>query len=199
MNILIINSRYRKDGNTDRTAQLLQARLQLVCKDNHEPLVIDTLYLGHMNLEPCRGCRVCFDKGEEFCPIKDDMAAVKARMKAADAIILAGPVYVDDVNGIMKNWIDRLARSVIAPSLWANRPTFWRRWAARGRGMPCGRWIPPCAPGVFTSSAKPVSKPMPEWTRTKSKNYTAGGLLQPSKTSFSTLKGSIAKKSRLFP
>jgi multimeric flavodoxin WrbA len=109
MNILILNSSYRKDGNTDRTAQLLQARLESTAKDNHEPLVLDTFYLGHMNVEPCRGCRVCFDKGEEFCPIKDDMADIKARVKAADAIILAGPVYVDDVNGIMKNWIDRLA------------------------------------------------------------------------------------------
>ena len=28
MNILILNSSYRLDGNTDRTMQLLQARLQ---------------------------------------------------------------------------------------------------------------------------------------------------------------------------
>jgi multimeric flavodoxin WrbA len=109
MNILILNSSYRKDGNTDRTVQLLQARLQSTASENHEPLVVNTLYLGHMNIEPCRGCRVCFDKGEEFCPIKDDMTEIKARMQAADALILAGPVYVDDVNGIMKNWIDRLA------------------------------------------------------------------------------------------
>jgi multimeric flavodoxin WrbA len=109
MNILILNSSYRRDGNTDRTVQLLQARLQSVAKDNHEPLVLDKLYLGHINIEPCRGCRTCFDRGEEFCPIKDDMAEIKGRMKAADALVLAGPVYVDDVNGIMKNWIDRLA------------------------------------------------------------------------------------------
>ena len=30
-------------------------------------------------------------------------------MKAADGIVLAGPVYVNDVNGVMKNWIDRMA------------------------------------------------------------------------------------------
>jgi multimeric flavodoxin WrbA len=109
MNILNSNSSYRKDGNTDRTTQLLQARLESTARDNHEPLVLDTLYLGHINIEPCWGCRTCFDKGEEFCPINDDMSEIKARMKAADALILAGPVYVDDVNGIMKNWIDPLA------------------------------------------------------------------------------------------
>jgi hypothetical protein len=30
-------------------------------------------------------------------------------MRAADGIILANPVYVNDINGITKNWIDRLA------------------------------------------------------------------------------------------
>jgi hypothetical protein len=30
-------------------------------------------------------------------------------MRAADSLVLAGPVYVNDVNGIVKNWIDRLA------------------------------------------------------------------------------------------
>ncbi len=28
--------------------------------------------LSDYNLGTCKGCRVCFDKGEEFCPYKDD-------------------------------------------------------------------------------------------------------------------------------
>jgi hypothetical protein len=28
--------------------------------------------LGDYSLKPCRGCRLCFDKGEEFCPLHDD-------------------------------------------------------------------------------------------------------------------------------
>jgi len=109
MNILILISSYRKMGNTDLVAAIIGEDLQLAAKANNEPLVLNTLYLGHMGLEPCRGCRVCFDRGEEFCPIKDEFKSIKTAMKSADCIILAGPVYVDDVNGIMKNWIDRLA------------------------------------------------------------------------------------------
>jgi NAD(P)H-dependent FMN reductase len=62
-----------------------------------------------MDIRPCRGCRSCFNKGETACPLEDDLLSIKARMKAADGIVLAGPVYVNDVNGVMKNWIDRMA------------------------------------------------------------------------------------------
>ena len=123
MNILILISSYRKSGNTDQTVQILLEHLQSVAKDNNEPLVVDTIYLAHMNISPCQGCRVCFDKGEDSCPIKDDMAEIKARMKTADGLILAGPVYVDNINGIMKNWIDRLAHVCHRPEF-AGKSTY---------------------------------------------------------------------------
>lgn len=28
--------------------------------------------LSEYNLGTCKGCRICFDKGEEYCPYKDD-------------------------------------------------------------------------------------------------------------------------------
>ncbi len=62
-----------------------------------------------MDIRPCLGCRTCFDRGEDHCPLKDDIPAIKAKMVAADAVLLASPVYMDDVSGLVKNWIDRLA------------------------------------------------------------------------------------------
>ena len=41
--------------------------------------------------------------------MKDDLLALKTKMKEADLVIIASPVYVDDVSAITKNWIDRLA------------------------------------------------------------------------------------------
>jgi len=52
---------------------------------------------------------VCFDKGEERCPLKDDLLSIKTKMQTADGILLASPVYVNDVSGTVKNFIDRLA------------------------------------------------------------------------------------------
>jgi multimeric flavodoxin WrbA len=62
-----------------------------------------------MNVQFCRGCRTCFDRGENQCPLKDDLPTIRAKVHAADGVIVASPIYMDDVNGIAKNWIDRLA------------------------------------------------------------------------------------------
>lgn len=109
MKILICMSSYRKNGNTDQAVQLFEKRLKDTAARHNEPLEIEKLYLGHMDIRPCRGCRVCFDKGEGRCPLKDDVPDIKAQMKEADGLVFASPVYVDDVNGIMKNFLDRLA------------------------------------------------------------------------------------------
>jgi multimeric flavodoxin WrbA len=37
------------------------------------------------------------------------MLAIQAKMDAADGLLLASPVYVDDVSGLTKTWMDRLA------------------------------------------------------------------------------------------
>jgi multimeric flavodoxin WrbA len=109
MKILAIVSSYRKQGNTARIVQMVEAQMRDLAARYGEPLDFETLYLGHMNLQFCRGCRVCFDQGETRCPLKDDVPDIKARMKAADGVIFASPLYVDDINGIMKTLIDRLA------------------------------------------------------------------------------------------
>jgi multimeric flavodoxin WrbA len=74
-------------------------------------VALETEYidLARLDIRTCRGCRSCFDRGETTCPLVDDLLSIKEKMKAADGLLLAGPVYINDVNGIMKNWIDRLA------------------------------------------------------------------------------------------
>jgi multimeric flavodoxin WrbA len=107
--ILALVGSYRKQGNTDQIVGLIEEGLRRAADQHRERLAIETIYLGHEAINPCRGCRVCFDRGEEKCPFRDDLLAVKAKMKAADGLLLASPVYVDDVSGITKTWIDRLA------------------------------------------------------------------------------------------
>jgi multimeric flavodoxin WrbA len=73
-------------------------------------LEIERATLADADVRPCRGCRSCFDNGETTCPLRDDdMLSMRAKMREADALVLSGPVYVNDVSGLMKNWIDRLA------------------------------------------------------------------------------------------
>jgi len=109
MKILALVSGHRKKGNTARIVQTIEAHLQAIAARQQQPLEFDTLYLGDLNVQFCRGCRTCFDRGEDKCPLKDDVPVIRARMDAADGVIVASPIYMDDVNGIAKNWIDRLA------------------------------------------------------------------------------------------
>lgn len=109
MKILTINGSYRRNGNTQRVMERVCAELVRIANQRGEPLEIETINLARQNIQPCHGCRVCFDRGEQFCPVQDDMPAIKASMQAADGILLASPVYVDDVSGQVKTWMDRLA------------------------------------------------------------------------------------------
>ncbi len=109
MKIIALVSSQRKKGNTVRIVQMIEAHMRTIAARQRISLEFETLYLGDMEVQFCRGCRSCFDRGEDKCPLKDDLPAIRAKMDAADGLILASPVYVDDVNGIAKNWMDRLA------------------------------------------------------------------------------------------
>jgi len=109
MKILALIGSYRKHGNTSRMVDLFAEQLAAEAERAGEPLEFESLNLGHLDIRPCRGCRICFNKGEDKCPLKDDIPAIKEKMKTADAWIIATPVYMGDMSGILKNWSDRLA------------------------------------------------------------------------------------------
>jgi multimeric flavodoxin WrbA len=117
MRILVLVSSYRKNGNSARLARMIEAQLETVAERYAEPLTLEHVNLAHLDLRPCRGCRVCFDRGEAQCPLKDDLRTIRAKMDAADGVLVASPVYVNDVNGVAKNWIDRLAYLCHRPAL----------------------------------------------------------------------------------
>jgi len=109
MRILICVGSNRRNGNTDRIVGLIAAELRSLADQHQAPLEVETLHLGSVEINPCRGCRACFDRGVDKCPLKDDLLEVKGKMVQADGLLVASPVYVDDVSGLTKNWIDRLA------------------------------------------------------------------------------------------
>lgn len=67
------------------------------------------IFLKDYRLEFCRGCKLCFDKGEEYCPLKDDRDLLIEKMSNSDGIIFATPNYAFQVSAPMKNLLDRLA------------------------------------------------------------------------------------------
>lgn len=116
MKIVTLVSSYRKDGNTNRIVGLIEEQLVSIAKNENINLEIERIQPGHMDIKICLGCRACFDKGEEKCPLKDELLSTRDKILKADGILAASPVYVEDVNGIMKNWIDRMAFNCHRPA-----------------------------------------------------------------------------------
>jgi multimeric flavodoxin WrbA len=68
----------------------------------------EVVFLSDCNLGVCRGCKACFVKGEEYCPLKDDRDLLIEKMMASDGVVLASPNYSFQVSAIMKKFLDRL-------------------------------------------------------------------------------------------
>jgi len=71
--------------------------------------------LHDYRLEFCRGCKVCFARGEEHCPLKDDRDLLIEKMMASDGVVFATPNYSFQVAGIMKTFLDRLGFAMHRP------------------------------------------------------------------------------------
>ena len=68
----------------------------------------EIVMLSDYRIESCRGCKLCFVRGEEFCPRKDDRDVLIEKMMASDGVVFASPNYSFQVSGIMKTFLDRL-------------------------------------------------------------------------------------------
>ena len=64
--------------------------------------------LADKNIQYCLGCNTCMNNLEEYCVIDDDMREIYYEMKKADKIVIATPIYMNHISGILKNVIDRL-------------------------------------------------------------------------------------------
>ncbi len=68
----------------------------------------EIVFLYDYHLETCRGCKLCLDRGEELCPLKDDRDKLIEKMDNSDGVIFASPNYSFQVSGKMKCFLDRL-------------------------------------------------------------------------------------------
>ncbi len=119
MNALFLLGSSRGDGNTARTIRLFREKLEQACAERGVSLDVEEISLARPRLEFCLGCRACFDRGEDYCPLKDGLLGIRDKMLWADTLVIASPVYVEDVSGHVKNWIDRLAFLCHRPALYS--------------------------------------------------------------------------------
>lgn len=91
-----------KKGNTN---VIVEAFLEGAAKAGAET---ENIFLVEKTINHCRGCLSCWFKTPGKCIIEDDMPPLIEKFGKSDIIIFATPLYVDNVTGIMKNFMDRL-------------------------------------------------------------------------------------------
>ena len=104
MKVLAIMGSPKKKGNTYKVTRKVEERMKQLGSVEFE-----YLFLKDADLKMCSGCFNCVKKGEELCPIQDSRAEIENKMFEADGVILASPVYCENVSGLMKNFIDRFS------------------------------------------------------------------------------------------
>jgi len=68
---------------------------------------VEMFNLCRMKINPCKSCRYCLEH-KESCTIQDDMTSILIpRLLKADGLIVASPVYFNNVSACVKLFIDR--------------------------------------------------------------------------------------------
>ena len=107
MKLLVVLGSRNPQG---QTAQAAGALLQGVAEAGWEG---ESLFLPSMAVERCRQCDengwgLCRSEGR--CVIEDDFAATVSRIRQADAVAFATPVYFGSLSESMRAFTDRLRR-----------------------------------------------------------------------------------------
>ncbi len=110
MNIAVLLSSGRKKGNTYRAASLMAAEMKVLGEKDNLPVEFHYIQLPEKDIKHCLGCRTCLDVNEERCPLRDDdIKSIRSLLVQSDGIIATSPVYINDVAGVMKDFLDRMA------------------------------------------------------------------------------------------
>lgn len=68
---------------------------------------VELLYAKRLNVEPCQGEFYCWYKKPGTCHIDDSMQSLYPKMREADILVLATPVYIP-LPGEMQNLLNRI-------------------------------------------------------------------------------------------
>lgn len=99
--IVVLVGSMRKGGNTDLLAQ---AFAEGAGKDN----TVEIVSVADYKVNPCIGCNSCFTMEGNQCFQKDDMAEIYKKLKVADIMVIASPVYFYGISAELKAIVDRL-------------------------------------------------------------------------------------------
>jgi len=99
-NVTIINSTFRRGGNSEALAQQFKKGAEEAGHSVH------TVDLRSLDLKFCIGCLSCKNSGK--CALKDDVNGLLDLIRNSDVLVFATPVYYYSMSGQLKTFLDRL-------------------------------------------------------------------------------------------
>ena len=97
--LLALSTSPRRGGNSELLAD---AFLAGAAKAGHET---EKICLYDKNIEFCRGCLAC--QTTKRCVIHDNMGDILEKIRRADVLVFATPIYFYEMSGQMKTLLDR--------------------------------------------------------------------------------------------
>ena len=98
-NVLVISSSLRTKSNSEAMAQeFAKGAAEAGNK-------VEVISLRGKKIAFCTGCLACQKKGK--CVINDDANAIATKMKKAEVIVFATPIYYYEMSGQLKTMLDR--------------------------------------------------------------------------------------------
>ena len=105
MKVMAFNGSPRKQWNT---ATLLAKALEGAASQGAET---ELIHLYDLTYKGCISCFACKTKGGKSygrCAVEDSLTPLCARIREADALILGSPIYLGDMTGQMRSFLERL-------------------------------------------------------------------------------------------
>jgi multimeric flavodoxin WrbA len=105
MKVIAISGSPRKGWNT---AVLLEKVLEGAASQGAQT---ELIHLYDLHYKGCISCFACKTKGGKSygkCAVKDDLTSVLHKAEESDAMILGSPIYLGNVTGEMRSFMERL-------------------------------------------------------------------------------------------
>jgi multimeric flavodoxin WrbA len=99
--IVILKGSPRKRGNSALLADQVAAGAQEAGAE------LESYYLHSMDIAPCDACDSCQGIADVDCIIDDDMQVLYPKLREADAVVYASPIYWFTVSAQLKLFMDR--------------------------------------------------------------------------------------------
>ena len=103
MKVLLINGSPRKGGNTSIALD------EMVKVFESEGIEAEVMQIGNKAIRGCMACGACAKAGK--CVFDDAVNEAAAKLKDADGLVIASPVYYASANGTLISFLDRLFQS----------------------------------------------------------------------------------------